>query len=128
MIPDDLRYTEDHEWVAHEGDFYVVGITDYAQEQLGDITYVELPELGRSVDPNEDVAVVESVKAANDLYAPVAGTIVEVNDALEDEPELLNRDPYGDGWIFKMEGVSAEKVRSLMNAAAYAAYLEKESR
>jgi len=127
MIPEDLRYTEEHAWVAHEGDFYVVGITDFAQQQLGEVTYVELPELDTEVDPHDEVAVVESVKAACDVYAPVGGTVVEINDGLEDEPDLINHDPYGDGWIFKLENVSADKVRGLMNAASYAAYLEKEA-
>ncbi len=123
-IPNDLLYTEDHEWVAVEGDLWVVGITDFAQAALGDITYVELPDPGRELDHHEEAAVVESVKAASDVYAPVAGTVAEVNDALEAEPELVNKDPYGEGWFFKLEGVSRTQLAGLMSAEGYRKFLE----
>jgi glycine cleavage system H protein len=122
-IPDDLMYTEDHEWVGQEGDLWVVGITDFAQHALGDITYVELPDPGRELDQHEEAAVVESVKAASDVYAPVAGTVAEVNEALEAMPELVNKDPYGEGWFFKLEGASRSQLGQLMNAEGYKKFL-----
>ncbi len=124
MYPDDLLYTEDHEWIRDDGGEYVVGITAYATEQLGDVTFVELPEVGTDAGKGEAVATVESVKAASDIYAPVSGHIFEVNDALEAEPELVNQDPYGHGWFFKLEKVKASEMKKLMAADAYAAYVE----
>ena len=100
-----------------------VGITDFAQEQLGDVTFVELPRVGRKIKAREEAAVVESVKAASDVFAPVAGTIIEINDELESEPELINKDPYGKGWFFKMNNVDKAEVDHLMNAAAYKAFV-----
>ncbi|HNR32522.1 MAG TPA: glycine cleavage system protein GcvH [Candidatus Hydrogenedentes bacterium] len=123
MEPKRLRYTKDHEWVGRDGDTYVVGITDYAQEQLGDVTYVELPEVGRRVAAEEETAVVESVKAASDVFAPVAGTVASVNEALETQPELVNQDPYGEGWFFKLRDVKAADVEGLMDATDYNAFL-----
>ena len=102
-IPKDLKYTEEHEWVRMEGSVGVCGITDYAQEMLTDIVYVELPEVDIEIGQGEQVAVVESVKAVSDVYAPLSGTIVEINEELEDSPEMVNDDPYGEGWIFKIE-------------------------
>lgn len=123
MNPEKLRYTEDHEWVGEHDGKVIVGITEYAQEQLGDITYVELPRAGRKVKANEEAAVVESVKAASDVFAPVTGTIIEINEELETEPELVNKDPYGKGWFFKMNNVDKAEVDHLMNAAAYKAFV-----
>lgn len=124
MYPDDLRYTQDHEWIRAEGGEYTVGITAYAAEQLGDVTYVELPENGDNVVQGGDAATVESVKAASDVYAPVAGEVLETNAALEEKPELLNEDPYGDGWIFKLTNVNAAEVKELMDATAYESFVE----
>ncbi|HPO15193.1 MAG TPA: glycine cleavage system protein GcvH [Candidatus Hydrogenedentes bacterium] len=124
MNPSELRYTEDHEWIGREGDVYVVGITDFAQDQLGDITFIELPAVGRAVKKHEETAAVESVKAAGDVYAPVAGTVTAVNEALEREPELVNQDPFGKGWFFKLGDVDAAQLEELMDAAAYTKFLE----
>jgi glycine cleavage system H protein len=124
MNPDDLRYTEEHEWIGELAGQYFVGITDYAQSQLGDITYIELPDVGRAVDANEEVAVVESVKAASDVFAPVSGKVVEINEALESRPELINKDPLGLGWFFKLEGVDATEFDALMDVSAYRTYVE----
>lgn len=124
MNPENLRYTEEHEWIGELGGQYVVGITDYAQSQLGDITYVELPEVGRSIEAGEEAAVVESVKAASDIYAPVSGTISEVNETLESRPELINKDPYGNGWFFKLEGVDKVEFDALMDISAYRTFVE----
>ncbi len=126
MPPDDRKYAWTHEWIKLEGEGAVVGITDYAQEALGDITFVELPETGEVVEPGRECGLVESVKAASDLYAPAAGKISEVNHRLESEPELINRDPYGEGWIFRMEGVDPAEVQLLMDAPSYEAFLQEE--
>ena len=121
-VRSDLKYRESHEWVRDEGDGTVtVGISDHAQEQLGDMVYVELPEVGNDYSQGESCAVVESVKAASDAYAPVSGEVVEVNDALEDEPERVNTDPYGDGWMFKMKLSNAAELDGLLDADAYEA-------
>lgn len=119
MDPVTLKYTEDHEWIGQKGDLYSVGITDFAQDQLGDITYVELPDIDKSVTAHEEVAVVESVKAASDIYSPVAGKIKASNDALEDSPDLANSDPYGAGWLFKLTDVNTRDLDALMDATAY---------
>jgi len=124
MNPDDLRYTEEHEWIGELGGQFFVGITDYAQSQLGDITYVELPDVGRTVEAHEEVAVVESVKAASDVYAPVSGKVVEANEALEAHPELINKDPLGRGWFFKLEDVDATEFDALMDVSAYRTFVE----
>lgn len=124
MNPEDLRYTEEHEWIGELDGQYVVGITDYAQSQLGDITYIELPATGRSVEVAEEIAVVESVKAASDIYAPVSGKITDVNDALEAHPELINKDPFGEGWFFKLSGVDVLELDALMDVSAYRTFLE----
>ena len=121
----DLHYRESHEWVRDEGDGTVtVGISDHAQDQLGDMVYVELPETGNSFDQGEACAVVESVKAASDAYAPVSGEVIAVNDALEDEPELVNTDPYGEGWMYKMKVADASQLGGLLKADAYEALQE----
>ncbi len=119
-----MRYTSNHEWVRVEGDAAVVGISDYAQEQLGDVVFVELPEIGAAFAQNDEAAVVESVKAASDVYAPIGGEILEVNDDLTDAPETLNSNPTGDGWMFKISIADAAEVEALMDEAAYKAYVE----
>ncbi|MDE0391903.1 MAG: glycine cleavage system protein GcvH [Rhodospirillales bacterium] len=118
-----LKYSKDHEWVRIEGDVGTVGISDYAQEQLGDVVYVELPEVGRTVAQNEEAAVVESVKAASEVYAPVSGEVVEVNQALEDDPALVNGDATGEGWFVKLRLSAPGELDGLMDEAAYADYV-----
>ena len=118
-----LKYSKDHEWVRVEGDVGTVGISDYAQEQLGDVVYVELPEVGRTVAQNEEAAVVESVKAASEVYAPVSGEVVEANQALEDDPSLVNSDPTGEGWFLKLRLSAPGELDGLMDDAAYADYI-----
>ena len=119
MVPGDLRYTKDHEWVRVDGDEVVVGITQYAADQLGDIVFVELPSAGRALDTREAFGVVESVKAVSDLFAPVAGEVVSGNAALAAAPELVNSDPYGEGWMLRVRPVDAQQVAGLLDAAAY---------
>mgnify|MGYP000144426089 CR=1 FL=1 len=122
-IPSDLKYTKDHEWVRVEGDVATIGITDFAQTSLGDVTFVELPEEGDSFSKGESFSVVESVKAASDIYLPVDGEVLEVNSPLEDSPELINQDPYGDGWIIKVEFSDAAEIDVLLNAEGYKAQI-----
>lgn len=122
-IPADLKYTKEHEWVRIDGDTATFGITDHAQEALGDIVFVELPEIGRTLEAGEAYAVVESVKAVSDVYAPVAGDVVEVNEALEGEPELVNTDPYGAGWIARV--TTGEGSVELMSDDEYTTFLEE---
>ena len=119
-----MRYTNDHEWVRVEGDTAVVGISDYAQEQLGDVVFVELPDVGTIFAQNDDAAVVESVKAASEIYTPIGGKILEVNDMLIDAPETLNSDPTGNGWMFKISIADAGEVDGLMDEAAYKTFVE----
>ena len=119
MIPDDLLYTESHEWIKREGDKIRVGVTDHAQSELTDVVYVELPKLARQVNAKEPIAVVESVKAASDIYAPVKGTVIEANKALEADPGLINREPYGQGWIFVLKIENPDDLKNLKDAAAY---------
>jgi glycine cleavage system H protein len=121
--PTDLRYAASHEWIRLEGDIATVGISDHAQEELTDVVFVELPALGRTVDAGDPTAVVESVKAASDIYAPIGGEVVEVNPAVEADPSLVNTAPYGSGWIFKLRVKNAAEVTSLMDAAAYTAHI-----
>jgi glycine cleavage system H protein len=118
-VPDDLRYTESHEWVRVEDENARVGITDHAQAELTDVVFVELPQVGKQVEARGATAVVESVKAASDIYAPVKGTVVEVNKALESNPALINTDPFGEGWIFALKMDSPDDVKQLKDAAAY---------
>jgi len=118
-VPDDLRYAESHEWVRVEGGNARVGITDHAQAELTDVVYVELPKVGAKATAKSQIAVVESVKAASDIYAPVSGEVIEVNNALEEKPELINNDPFGDGWIFLLKMDSADEVNQLKDAAGY---------
>lgn len=118
-------YTEDHEWVEVDGDIGTVGISDYAQGQLGDIVFVETPDDGKQVAKGDDVAVVESVKAASDVYSPVSGTVIEGNAALADTPELVNQEPEGDGWLFKLTLGDLAEIEGLMNESQYADYVSK---
>ena len=126
MSANDLHYTRTHCWVREEGALVVVGITDYAQEQMAELTFVELPEVGEHVEVDDEIAVVESVKAANDVFAPLAGTIVEVNEALLEQPELVNHDPFGKGWIFKMKPDHRGDLKGLLDGDAYEAQLPEE--
>lgn len=119
MNPRDCKYTKDHEWVRLEGDVAVIGISDYAQTELGDVVFVELPEAGAAVKQGETFGVVESVKAASDLYSPVSGTVLEANAALQDAPEQVNADPFGDGWMLKVQPSDPGELDTLMDAAAY---------
>jgi glycine cleavage system H protein len=118
-----VRYTKDHEWVRIEGDEAVVGITEYAQEQLGDIVYVELPEVGRALEQGKEAAVVESVKAASEVYAPVSGEVTAVNDALAGEPGTVNGDAMGAGWFFRLRLADAKQLDALLDEAAYRSYV-----
>ncbi len=122
-VPDDLLYTESHEWVRREGDKIRVGITDHAQAELTDVVYVELPKSGATYEAKGTIAVVESVKAASDIYAPAKGTVLEVNKALESTPALVNTDPYGEGWIYVLQVEAGEELAALKDAAAYRASL-----
>ncbi len=126
-IPSDYRYTKTHEWVRDDGDGVVaVGITDHAQELLGDLVFVELPEVGAELAAGDECAVVESVKAASDVYCPVSGEVVEINEALVDAPETINTDPYDAGWMFKLKLLDEGEVENLMDAEAYAEHCESE--
>jgi glycine cleavage system H protein len=124
MADTDLRYTRDHEWVRLDGDIATVGITDHAQEALGDVVFVELPVVDRMVEVGEACAVVESVKAASDIYAPLAGKVVETNQAIADEPALVNSDAQGEGWFFRLEIDDTEAFNGLLDEAAYNEFLE----
>ena len=121
--PSNLRFAASHEWVRLDGDIATVGISDHAQAELTDVVFVELPAMGRSVDAGDPTAVVESVKAASDIYAPIGGEVVEINPEVEADPSLVNTDPYGKGWIFKLQVKSAADVDTLMDAAAYEAQI-----
>lgn len=126
-IPKELKYTATHEWVRNEGDgIYTIGLTEHAQDLLGDMVFVELPEVGSNVDTGDDIAVAESVKAASDVYAPITGEIVEINEELENSPESVNSDPYGDGWLFKIKATDPSEVDGLLDAEAYEAVIEEE--
>ncbi len=126
QIPEDLRYTENHEWVRLENNGAVtVGISEYAQDALGDIVYVDLPDVGRSVEAGESIAEVESTKSVNDVYAPLPGVVATVNEPLMDAPELVNTDPFGDGWFVTITPADGESLDALMDAAAYAAFAEE---
>ncbi len=126
MSASELKYTRAHCWIREEGREIVVGISEYAQEQMAEMTFVELPEVGEHVEADAEVAVVESVKAANDVFAPVSGTITAVNEALVDQPELVNQDPLGKGWIFQMKPDRPEDLDNLLDADAYEAELPEE--
>ena len=121
-----IKFSEDHEWIqSQEDDLVIIGITDFAQEQLGDLVYVELPEVGDECSRGENISVIESVKAASDLVAPVSGTIIEVNSRLEDEPELVTEDSMGDGWFIKVRLSSPEELDDLMDESSYNAFIEE---
>lgn len=120
----DFKFTKEHEWVKVEGDNAVVGITDYAQKELGDVVYVELPEVGNTYEKDEACSNIESVKAVSDIYAPVGGEVIKVNEALEDNPEIVNKDPYGEGWLFKLKPENPDELEELMNADAYDEYVQ----
>lgn len=127
-VPNELKYTESHEWVRLNDDGSItIGITDHAQEQLGDLVFVETPEIDAEVEGEDAVAVVESVKAASDIYAPIAGTISDANSALADEPELVNSDPYGNGWLYTMTPTNATEIEQLMDSDAYQGFVGSES-
>ena len=125
--PENLRYTDDHEWIRTEGDEVVIGITDHAQAALGDVVYVELPEVGDDVAAGEPFGTVESTKAVSELFAPLSGEVTAVNDDLVDAPEKVNEDPYGDAWMIRVAPASGEAVDDLLDAAAYAAHVEANS-
>jgi glycine cleavage system H protein len=118
-VPTELKFLSSHEWVLVEGNVATIGVSDHAQELLGDLVYVELPEQGSTVAAGDTAGVIESVKAASDTYAPLSGEIIEVNDELEDSPEKINNDPYGDGWMYKIAIEDAEEIENLLNAEAY---------
>ena len=123
MHPKDLKYDREHEWVRLEGDTAVIGISHFAQDQLGEVVYVDLPESGRAVSAGDSFGEIESVKSVSELFCPVSGEIVEVNDALSDAPETVNEDPYGDGWMLKVAISDPDEVEALMDADAYEAFL-----
>jgi len=127
-LPEGLRYTKEHEWSRTEGDGRIrVGITDYAQDALGDVVYVQLPEVGDAVSTGSAFGEVESTKSVSDLYAPLSGTVTEVNGALEDAPELVNSDPYGEGWMVVIDVSDPTEIDSLLDVSAYRAYLDEQS-
>ena len=121
----DLKYTKEHEWIRVEGDTATCGISNYAQEQLGDVVYVEVPDVGMSVDRADEIATIESVKAASEIYAPIGGEVVAANEALADDPSLVNSDPTGEGWFFKLKIANPSELEELMDEAAYNAYVEE---
>ena len=125
--PEDNRYAKSHEYVHLEGDIATIGITDYAQKELGDVVFVELPQVGTQLDAGDELGSIESVKAVSELFAPVSGEVVEINEALADNPALVNSDPWGDGWMIRMRVSDATEVDELMTAEEYDEYIEKES-
>ena len=127
QFPDNLKYSREHEWARVDGDRVTVGITDFAQSELGDVVFVELPEVGTEVDVTETFGVVESVKAVSDLYAPVSGTVVEANAQLEDRPELVNQSPYEKGWMIVIEATDPDELEELLSAQEYRQYIEEEA-
>lgn len=122
MYPEDRKYSEEHEWLQVEGDLHVLGITQFAQEELGDVVFVELPEVGTAVEAGGEIGSIESVKAVAELFSPVDGEIVEINDEIDDAPELVNEDPHGKGWLVKIRVADASAVDELMDAAAYSEF------
>ena len=127
-VPGELKYSKSHEWISisDDGVTVTIGITDHAQDLMGDMVFIELPEVGASYGTGDDCAVVESVKAASDVYAPIAGEVIEVNEALADSPETLNGDPYGDGWLFKMTVSDKDELNDLLDASAYEELIASE--
>ena|SRR5215831_17180827 len=126
-FPEDLKYTREHEWVSLQGSVATIGITDHAQHELGDVVFVELPSVGDRIEKSDAFGVVESTKAVSDIYAPVSGEVVEVNDDLPDNPELINEDPYGDGWIIKVTLADKADLADLLSADEYRAYLDESA-
>ncbi|MDX1997300.1 MAG: glycine cleavage system protein GcvH [Thermoanaerobaculia bacterium] len=124
MYPSENLYSREHEWVRIEDDICVLGITEFAQHELGEVVFVELPEMGQAFDTGDEIGTIESVKAVAEVYTPLAGEIVEINEALVDDPELLNEDPHGDGWLVKMRFSSADDLKALMNAEQYEEYVK----
>ena len=125
-FPEGLKYSKEHEWVLVEGKTATIGITEYAQEELGDIVYVELPEIGEKVIKDDPFGAVESVKAVSDVYAPVSGNVIEVNDVLPDNPETINDDPYGEGWMIRVDLSDPDDLKDLMDADEYAEYVAQQ--
>jgi len=128
MSPEELHYSKDHEWIRVDGDRGRIGITDYAQNQLGDVVFLELPEVGRTLTPGEQFGTVESVKAVSELFSPVAGEVVEVNSELTSKPELINEDPHGEAWMMVVRITDPASVEALMDAEAYKAFVESEAK
>lgn len=126
-VPEDLHYSKDHEWVRVDGDQAIIGITDYAQNSLGDVVYVELPKAGEEFAANEPFGSVESVKAVSEVFTPIAGSVVKINEALADEPETVNSDPYGEGWMIRLKMANPGEVDSLLTAAEYEDFTKAES-
>ena len=126
-FPEDLKYSKEHEWVKVNGNIATIGVTDYAQDQLGEIVFVELPDEGEEFGKDDAFGVVESVKSVNDVYAPVAGRILEINDPVVDSPEMVNEDPYSEGWLVKMEVTNPKDLKDLMTSKQYEAYIKEES-
>ena len=124
-VPEELRYTKEHEWIRVEGDPVVIGVTDYAQNALTDVVWVELPEMGAVVGSMDSFASVESVKSVSEIYAPISGEVIEINESLEDSPELINEDPYGDGWICKMSISDNSELASLLDGTTYRGLIEE---
>ena len=124
-IPQDLKYTQDHEWARQQGNVIIVGVTAHAQEALGDVVYVELPKVGSTITAGKQFGVIESTKAVSELFAPLSGKVVKVNDSLTDKPDTVNVDPYGDGWIIEVEPSDTKQLAGLLDAAAYAELLKK---
>ena len=127
MTPEDSRYAKSHEYVHVEGGVGTIGITDYAQKELGDVVFVELPQVGAELEQGDELGSIESVKAVSELFSPVSGEVVEVNEALTEKPELVNTDPYGDGWMIRVKLATPEEVDELMDAEEYEEYIEKEA-
>ncbi|MGM0499858.1 MAG: glycine cleavage system protein GcvH [Bacillota bacterium] len=125
-VKEDLYYSEDHEWIREEEDFLVIGVTDFAQEELGDIVFVELPEVDEEFDKDDSFGVLESVKAVSDTFIPVSGRVIEVNEDLLDNPELINDDPYGEGWLIKIDPADDTELDELLSAEEYADFIEEE--
>ncbi|MFO7983147.1 MAG: glycine cleavage system protein GcvH [Desulfuromonadales bacterium] len=125
-FPEELKYTEEHEWVLTEGELVTIGITDFAQDQLGDVVFVELPDEGATVEAGKVFGVVESVKAVSDIYCPISGEVVEINSELVDNPEILNTSPYEDAWMIKVQPSDSSQLDDLMNASAYQKFIEEE--
>ncbi len=125
-FPEDVRYSEEHEWARVDGEEATVGITEFAQDELGDVVYVELPAVGAEIEANSTFGVIESVKAVSDLFAPVSGKVIEVNEALKDQPELVNSDPYDDGWMLVIKMSNPKDYDNLLTAEAYRKHVEKE--